>query len=77
MGNNYKVLDWQPSLTGLKGKDKLGVPEWPPTPVGTNYKASDWKPYPTEVEGKEKLGALYFPPKSVYIAVKRRSQRGS
>ena len=33
MGTTYKAADYQPSLTGINCRDKLGVPDWSPTPV--------------------------------------------
>ena len=50
-------LDCQSSPMRIEGKEKLGVPYWPPTPVGTNSKVPGWQPSPMGIEGKEKLGA--------------------
>ena len=33
MGTSYKTPGWHPCQTGIDGKEKLGAPDWPPTPV--------------------------------------------
>ena len=33
MGTNLKAPGWQPSPKEIEGKEKLGDPDWLPTPV--------------------------------------------